>query len=287
MVADVTRPDGAEVHFDAPVPTGGRPPYAVECTPGSGTLHPIGESTVSCNAIDADMAKAACEFTVRVRVSRTLARTRFVAFGDSITLGVFALNPLIMLGPPDTYPYKLEQMLLERYPTQTFFISNRGAAGERTIQGADRLPRVLDVDKPDVLLLLEGVNAVRELPTARQLTALERMIRAAQDRQVEVIMATVMAIDPAKRSNGTSTQEAIQALNAGIFELANNYGLGRVVDLFELFSTNMHLLGSDGLHPTLEGQTRIAEAFRDEIVRRYENRSTLTSRLSGNFRWTQ
>ena len=31
----------------------------------------------------------------------------------------------------------------------------------------------------------------------------------------------------------------------------------------------MHLIGADGLHPTVEGQTRIAEAFRDEIVRRY------------------
>ena len=30
-------------------------------------------------------------------------------------------------------------------------------------------------------------------------------------------------------------------------------------------------MGSDGLHPTVEGQTRIAELFRDEIVRRYGN----------------
>ncbi len=36
----------------------------------------------------------------------------------------------------------------------------------------------------------------------------------------------------------------------------------------------MNLLGADGLHPTIEGQTRIAEAFRDEIVRRYDNKST-------------
>ena len=69
-------------------------------------------------------------------------------------------------------------------------------------------------------------------------------------------------------------------LNDRIFQLADEFGLGNVVDLFALFQSNMHLLGADGLHPTEEGQTRIAEAFRDEIVRRYESRATMTSRLS-------
>ena len=34
---------------------------------------------------------------------------------------------------------------------------------------------------------------------------------------------------------------------------------------------------ADGLHPTVEGQTRIAEAFRDEIVRRYGSDMSTTS----------
>ena len=48
-----------------------------------------------------------------VRVSRTLSRTRFVAFGDSITRGrSVSLQPLMTLGLMETYPFKLEQMLL-------------------------------------------------------------------------------------------------------------------------------------------------------------------------------
>jgi hypothetical protein len=39
-------------------------------------------------------------------------------------------------------------------------------------------------------------------------------------------------------------------------------------------------MGADGLHPSAEGQTRLAEAFRDDIVRRYDNKSTMSSRLS-------
>ena len=40
-----------------------------------------------------------------------------------------------------------------------------------------------------------------------------------------------------------------------------------------------NLIGLDGLHPTIEGQTRIAEAFRDEIVRRYDGGSTTSLRF--------
>jgi acyl-CoA thioesterase I len=277
-IVEATRADGAEVRFEQPAPVGGRPPYMVECAPRSGAVLPLGESKVTCSAVDADASRAACEFAIQVRVPRTLLRTRFVAFGDSITYGVFGLNPLILLGPPDTYPFKLEQMLLERYPAQAIVVSNRGWPGERTIQGADRLPGVLNDDRPEVLLLLEGVNMVLELPTERQVAALQRMIVTAQQRRVEVIIATVMAVDPSRRPPGTL--EAIRALNARILQLADEYGLGNVVDLFALFSADLRLLAADGLHPTLAGQTRIAEAFRDEVVRRYENRSTLTSRLS-------
>ena len=74
---------------------------------------------------------------------------------------------------------------------------------------------------------------------------------------------------------------AIRALNQRILRLAFEYNIGSPVDLFALFEANPHLLGQDGLHPTVEGQTRIAESFRDEIVRRYETRSTIAPRLSG------
>ncbi len=48
-----------------------------------------------------------------------------------------------------------------------------------------------------------------------------------------------------------------------------------------MFDANPELIGADGLHPTIEGQTRIAEAFRDEIVRRYgSDKSTTSFRFS-------
>ena len=89
----------------------------------------IGETAVRCTATDADMAQASCGFGVTVRVSQTIAKTKFMAFGDSITEGAVSLAPLIMLGPPDTYPFKLEQMLLEQYPSQPIVVSESGHRG--------------------------------------------------------------------------------------------------------------------------------------------------------------
>lgn len=223
------------------------------------------------------MAQASCGFPVTVRVSQTIAKTKFTAFGDSITEGVVSLAPVIMLGAPDTYPFKLEQMLQQQYPSQVIVVINRGHSGEKTSEGVIRLPSVLDNDDPEVLLLLEGVNGIRSrsLSPATQERHLQTMISEAQRRGIDVIIATIMPVAPdGKLQPAAEYMTAIRALNARIFQLADRNGLGNVVDLFALFEANMNLLGGDGLHPSIEGQTRIAEAFRDEIVRRYDSKST-------------
>ena len=280
MVAEVNRPDGAEVHFEPASTRWHERRTRSSARQTSGSVFSIGDTTVGCTATSADMQQASCGFAVRVRVSQTLSRTKFMAFGDSITDGVASLVPLITLGRPESYPYKLEHMLAERYPAQTFVVFEQGRPGEKTTEGAIRLPEVIDSDQPEVVLLLEGVNAVRILSTGTQAAALRRMITTAQRRNVEVIIATLMPVSPEHEEDHRGTASKISALNERIFQLADEFGLGNVVDLFALFQSNMHLLGADGLHPTEEGQTRIAEAFRDEIVRRYESRATMTSRRS-------
>jgi acyl-CoA thioesterase-1 len=170
-------------------------------------------------------------------------------------------------------------MLLQRYPTQPIVVINSGEGGEDTREGAQRLPSVLQAEKPQVILLLEGINTIDALSTDRQTTALRTMLTDAQRAGVEVVIATVMPVLPTWRHYRSTIPPKIIALNEGIFQLANEYGLGSVVDLYALFDANPQLIGQDGLHPTAEGQTRIAEAFGDEIVRRYESRATMTSQL--------
>jgi lysophospholipase L1-like esterase len=277
IVREATSPQGTDVHFDAPAPTGGQAPYTVACDPGSGSVFPIGETTDRCSAKDANMSQASCDFQVSVRVSKTLAKTKFTAFGDSITEGVVSLAPFIMLGPPDTYPFKLEQMLLQRYPVQPVLVVNEGRAGEDTRQLARRLPSVLNAHNPEVLLLQGGINNINALPTSTQVTAFRTMITDAQAHGAEVIIATLLPMLPSSRQYRSTTPAKIDDLNAQIINLAAQYDLG-LVDLFAFFDANQQLMGSDGLHPSAEGQTRIAELFRDEIVRRYDRSSTTSFR---------
>jgi lysophospholipase L1-like esterase len=273
MVREATSPQGADVHFDTPTATGGRAPYTVQCQPGSGRTFAIGETPVSCSATDAEMKQASCGFGVTVRATQTIAKTKFTAFGDSITAGTISMAPLVMLDGPETYPFKLEQMLLQRYPSQAIVVVNRGFPGDDTRDGAQKLPGVLAADKPEVLLLLQGINNLGAA-TATQVTALRSMITTAQGQGVQVIIATVMPALPTWRQYNATTIPKIQALNIGIFGLAAQYGLGLPVDLYSIFQAEPQLIGKDGLHPTPEGQTRIAEAFRDEILRRYGSGST-------------
>ena len=51
----------------------------------------------------------------------------------------------------------------ERYPSQPIVVVNEGKGGEDTRGGARRLPQVLEADKPEVLLLLEGDQQPRRL----------------------------------------------------------------------------------------------------------------------------
>ena len=129
------------------------------------------------------------------------------------------------------------------------------------------------------MLLLEGINNINGLSTSTQTAALRTMIEEAQRRNVQVIIATILPMLPSSRLYRSTTPDKIQELNTQIINLAAQYNLG-LVDLFAFFDANQHLMGSDGLHPSAEGQTRIAELFRDEIVRRYDTSSTTSLRFS-------
>jgi hypothetical protein len=70
-----------------------------------------------------------------------------------------SLAPFIRLALSETYPDKLEQFLRQRYPAQEIVVFNSGRGAEHTGQGAQRLPGVLDAEHPQVVLILEGINA--------------------------------------------------------------------------------------------------------------------------------
>jgi acyl-CoA thioesterase-1 len=271
IVRDATTAAGTDVHFDAPVPTGGREPVNVQCDPGSSSIFPIGDTPVRCTATDADMKQAACEFKVTVRVPYTITRTKYLAFGDSITEGQVSPSALFtLIEPLESYPYKLEQMLRSRYHAQEVMIFNRGIGGETTARGLARLPGVLDAEKPDVLLLQEGTNGLLPSTVAGRAADLRSMVAAARERKIDVVLANLLPVGPPHTDSRPTKSAAIIELNQRLESIAAGFGIGPPLDLYSIFRASPDLIGMDGLHPTRDGYTRIAEAFRDEIVRRYD-----------------
>ncbi len=270
--------DTAVVDF-APTVTGGTPPVNVACAPASGTPFNVGTTPVTCTATDAGSRTASCAFEVEVKRARRLSVTRFLAFGDSITEGFLREPPSfgeVLVFPQlviekETYPYKLQKRLEETYPQQEFTVVNDGVGGETTAEGRARFVESLTRANPDVVLLIMGYNKIVATPVDQAREDLRAMVRSAQVRDVQVIIATLFHVTDKRERERPGTKAAIDDLNREIRSLALRLRTG-LVDLEAAFGDPPEpaLMGSDGLHPTAAGYTRIADEFYDEIVSRFE-----------------
>lgn len=221
-----------------------------------------------------------------------LAATRFVAFGDSITEGFvqecpgesaplggaaggLLLAPLRSQPSPTAYTVRLQTLLSERYKGQSISVVNEGAGGEDIEAGAADLPRVLTEHRPDALLLQEGVNT---LNTRHQegvpivIDRLREMVREARKRGIVVFLGTLLPQRPGgcRAYDVEGESDDIVPANVELRRLAGLEG-AELVDLFQVFNgRTATLIGRDGLHPSAEGYTAIAEAFFDAIRARLE-----------------
>jgi lysophospholipase L1-like esterase len=132
------------------------------------------------------------------------------------------------------------------------------------------MPAVLQAHRPDVVLLHEGTNALTtEERVSLWATHLRTMVSIARNSNADVIIANILPVfSPHVTSRPNKPQLVIQ-LNRRIESIAQEFDIAPVVDLYSEFLSNRQLIGVDGLHPTRDGQTRMAEMFFAEIVRRY------------------
>lgn len=265
------------VSYPLPVPATQHPPVSVACAPGPEAAFPVGPNFVVCTAVDS-IGSASCSFRVDVtRPARQIKYTRFVAFGDSQTEGYLAEPPAwelipqpTYLSPTENYPFKLEQMLRQRYGRDDIVVINAGVGGETLPEGQDRILSALAQYQPQVLLVLEGYNDIRQIPLSDARDALRAIARSAQTRGVEVALATLFPVSDDREESRPGSQERIADLNDLIRPLAGSLGLPGVVDLEQAFGRDQTLFGPDGLHPNPSGYQRMAEAFLEHIVSRFE-----------------
>jgi lysophospholipase L1-like esterase len=255
-------PDGnaAAVDYEPPQVVAGEPPLKVSCAPPRGSVFPLGTTAVSCNVTDSALRTNACAFTVTVVRRPRLSATRFMAFGNSITAGE----------PGSNYPAMLQTMLTARYAAQAPVIRviNRGVGGERSPDGADRLPEELADVRPDAVLIEEGVNDIFGGTDSRVpiiIEALEDMIRKVRRRpNVAVLLATLL---PTRQGSpkGDNAFPLVPEVNRRIRDLAVRQNVV-LVDLYEGFGGSADpYIGPDGLHPNEQGYRKMAEIFFDRI----------------------
>jgi lysophospholipase L1-like esterase len=274
----------AVVAYATPVASGGAPPVSTTCAPASGSAFPVGTTRVTCTAVDNRQRSTACAFAVAVAAVPVVSYTRFVAFGDSVTEGTTSPDPTtLLLSLTESYPYKLQNQMTGRYLDQTITVLNRGRAGELAWpDGVQRFMTVVDADRPEVVLLLDGFNdllcaASTRPPCGRNdpfaavpviAGALEDMIHMAQDRGIRVLLANFPPQDPnGSRGDGAA---AVPAINAAIAKLAADERVV-LVDLYNgLGGTPAGSIGVDGLHPTDSGYTKIANIWFETIQHEYE-----------------
>lgn len=207
----------------------------------------------------------------------TLSRTRFLAFGDSLTSGevtapvglvpdggISLLQPpnfKMVLVPSASYPTQLASMLQSRYPTQagSISITNAGLPGEFSFFGVERFPAEVAAANPEVVLLLEGANDLRIFGPGTPAMALQEMMAEGRRRGARVFVATPMPSKPGGRNSLSNT--VLGELSA-ILKVAAAAENAVVVDLFGSLMPEVNtVIGADGLHPTEVGYKRIAEMF--------------------------
>ena len=213
----------------------------------------------------------------------TVTRTRFLAFGDSITAGTTSPAVLrgLSAGPPQSYPFNLQSLLSARFSSQAINVFNEGLPLEEASGGVRRLPVVLRNASPEVVILLHGANDLTG-PTvvARTLGFLNTMTRDARFAGATVFLCTL----PPQRPGGSRVNDpqTVANYNAGVRDLARDEGT-TLVDLSR--ELDLSLIGVDGLHPTEAGYERMAQMFLAIIRSQFERAPTTTLLVSPGRGW--
>ena len=224
----------------------------------------MGKTTVTCEAVDALSRKASCSFTVEVADIPRIEKTRFMAFGDSLTEGKVKLRTTTPV-QPDNYEGQLRAKLQSRYQLQTITMISEPESGESAGEGKYRFQGAFLQAAPEVVLILEGTNDLIGAQDAATITsaveALATMVQYAKGRGARVFIATLPPMNGEVFARRDAAP-AVPVLNARIRSMASSQNVN-LVDLEKAISVSM--LGPDGTHLTSQGYTVMAETFFDAI----------------------
>lgn len=198
------------------------------------------------------------------------ADTVVVAMGDSITAGTpFFLAPIE--SPPEGRGKPEAQYiywLAKNFPQWKFF--NRGVNGQRTDQILKRLRKDLEQLKPQIVIVLAGVNDLYQgYDIAHVRENLQAMYDLAEKNGSKVVVCTILPYDEASPEILT----AIRSVNAWVegYAEARGHLFCDTYAVAEDPEKPGKLSGSpDGLHPDLALYRKIGEALAKVLKAAYE-----------------
>ena len=255
--------------YTTPSAEGGEAPVTVACAPPSGATFPIGSTEVRCTATDSLNRSASCVFGVTVSRLATITKTKFLAFGDSITVGVVASDnpapppPYILRDVPnDAYPEVLRRMLAARYASQTITMINEGKGGEKAVDSVGRAFSAFNANRPEVAMIMDGYNDLSILAEAGidpAIAAINDMVKDARFRGAKVFLATLTP--PPVGVNRGIANITIVRFNEKLRAMAKGEN-AVLVDVYAAFAPDPNRYNSaDGRHPNEAGYRKIAETF--------------------------
>jgi lysophospholipase L1-like esterase len=204
-----------------------------------------------------------------------LQRTRFMAFGDSVTAGEITVpvtgltlkgfpNSKLIQVPAVSYPTVLTSLLTTRYTSQSqaIVVTNQGLGGEKAEFALPRFVAALDANRPEVVLLMEGYNDVccgnGEVGLRVMEDGINAMIIEARSRGVRVLLGNLA---PATLGDRFINELQKDAANERLRDIATAQG-AYLVDIFNTLLPDLSAnIGVDGMHPTELGYRRMAQAF--------------------------
>lgn len=183
-------------------------------------------------AILTSLILAACSAPARLPV---LSKDDVVvAFGDSITFGTGA-------EALESYPAVLEKIIGRR-------VVNAGVPGEVTAEGLSRLAKVLDQEKPVIIIICHGGNDhIRRLNRKQVADNIRAMVSLSRQKGVAAVLIAVpslgLSVTPAPLY-----RDIAKELNVPLEEKT----------LSSILADNS--LKSDLIHPNAAGYRRLAES---------------------------
>jgi acyl-CoA thioesterase I len=179
----------------------------------------------------------------------TSAAPRIVCLGDSLTAG-------LGVSPEEAYPAVLQRRLREAgYPHE---VVNAGVSGDTSAGGLRRLDWSMDANTRVVIVALGANDGLRGLPVAELRRNLSAIVTRAKARQADVLVAGMEAPP-------NFGQTYVRDFRRTYADVARALDVRFVPFLLEGVAGVAALNQRDGIHPTAEGQQRIANLLWAEL----------------------